>query len=41
MCIRDSGQVDRNGNDVLEYVMLEGEPGHQDTLLRTKYAIDV
>ncbi len=36
----ERGQVDRNGNDVLEYVMLEGEPGHQDTLLRTKYAID-
>lgn len=32
-------QVDRNGDNVLQYVMLEGEPGHQDTLLRTEYSI--
>lgn len=32
-------EVDRNGDGVLQYVMLEGEPGHQDTLLRTQYAI--
>lgn len=30
--------VDRNGDNVLQYVMLEGEPGHQDTLLRSEYA---
>lgn len=33
--------VDTNGDDVLQYVMLEGEPGHQDTLLRTQYAVQV
>lgn len=31
-------QVDRNGDGILQYVMLEGEPGHQDTLLRSEYA---
>lgn len=31
--------LDRNGDGVLQYVMLEGEPGHQDSLLRTEYAI--
>lgn len=31
-------QVDRNGDGIMQYVMLEGEPGHQDALLRTEYA---
>ena len=31
--------LDRNGDGVLQYVMLEGEPGHQDSLLRTEYSI--
>lgn len=31
-------QVDRNGDGILQYIMLEGEPGHQDTMLRTRYA---
>ena len=35
----DSASLDRNGDGVLQYVMLEGEPGHQDTLLRTEYSI--
>lgn len=32
-------RLDRNGDGVLQYVMLEGEPGHQDSLLRTEYSI--
>ncbi len=32
--------LDRNGDGVLQYVMLEGEPGHQDSLLRTEYSIE-
>lgn len=32
-------ELDRNGDGVIQYVMLEGEPGHQDTLLRTEYCI--
>ena len=35
----DPGSLDRNGDGVLQYVMLEGEPGHQDSLLRTEYSI--
>lgn len=31
-------RVDQNGDGVIQYIMLEGEPGHQDTLLRTQYA---
>ena len=31
--------MDRNGDGVLQYVMLEGEPSHQDALLRTEYSI--
>ena len=29
--------LDRNGDGVIQYVMLEGEPGHQDALLRTEF----
>ena len=35
----DRETLDRNGDEVLQYVMLEGEPGHQDSLLRTEYSI--
>ena len=35
----DPERLDRNGDSVLQYVMLEGEPGHQDSLLRTEYSI--
>lgn len=35
----DREALDRNGDGVLQYVMLEGEPGHQDSLLRTEYSI--
>ena len=31
--------VDRNQDGRLQYVMLEGEPGHQDAAVRTEYAI--
>ena len=36
-----SGQErwDRSGDGVIQYVMLEGEPGHQDSLLRTEYTL--
>lgn len=35
----DREHWDRSGDGVLQYVMLEGEPGHQDSLLRTEYTI--
>lgn len=31
--------VDKNKDGILQYVMLKGEPGHQDAELRTKYSI--
>ena len=33
--------LDRSGDGILQYVMLEGEPGHQDTLLRTEYSVQI
>ena len=35
----DREALDRSGDGILQYVMLEGEPGHQDSLLRTEYSI--
>jgi methyl-galactoside transport system substrate-binding protein len=31
--------ADKNGDGVLQYIMLKGEPGHQDAELRTEYSI--
>ena len=36
---KDSRSVDKNGDGKIQYAMLEGEQGHQDTLIRTEYAI--
>ena len=36
----DIAAVDRNGDGVIQYVMLEGEAGHQDSIVRTMYAIN-
>lgn len=35
----DPEKADKNGDGKLQYVMLEGEPGHQDALIRTEYAV--
>ena len=35
----DAAALDRSGDGVLQYVMLEGEPGHQDALLRTEHSV--
>ncbi|MNW51462.1 D-galactose-binding periplasmic protein precursor [compost metagenome] len=32
-------EADKNGDNVLQYVMLKGEPGHQDAELRTQFSI--
>ena len=37
----DQNSIDKNGDGVLQYVMLEGEAGHQDALLRTEQCIAV
>lgn len=36
----DFSSVDYNGDGVIQYVMLEGQAGHQDTIVRTMYAIN-
>ncbi|MWV42055.1 galactose/glucose ABC transporter substrate-binding protein MglB [Paenibacillus sp. HJL G12] len=33
-------EADKNKDGVLQYIMLKGEPGHQDAELRTKYSIE-
>lgn len=35
----NQSELDTNGDGILQYVMLEGEAGHQDALLRTEAAI--
>lgn len=31
--------IDTNANGIIEYAMLEGEVGHQDTIIRTEYSV--
>lgn len=37
--LADSG-IDRNKDGKIQYVILEGEPGHQDAIMRTENAVD-
>ena len=37
--IADKLQVDKNNDGVIQYVMLEGEPEHQDSLIRTEECV--
>lgn len=37
---KDFAAVDKNGDGKLQYVMLEGEAGHQDSIVRTMYAVN-
>ncbi len=34
-----NSNADKNGDGVVQYVMLTGEPGHQDALLRTEHSV--
>lgn len=36
---KDRTKVDRNGDGKIQYVMLEGERGHQDSSIRTEYCV--
>ena len=38
--IRENSQVDRNRDGKIQYVILEGEPSHQDAIIRTETAVD-
>lgn len=33
-------EIDRNGDGIIQYVILEGETGHQDALIRTQVSIE-
>lgn len=37
---KDTPEADRNGDGNIQYVVLEGEAGHQDAILRTEYSVD-
>lgn len=34
-------QIDKNNDGIIQYVMIEGQPGHQDAILRSYYSIKV
>lgn len=38
--IRENSWIDRNKDGKIQYVVLEGEPGHQDAIIRTENAVD-
>lgn len=38
--IQENDRIDRNRDGKIQYVVLEGEPGHQDTIIRTENAVD-
>lgn len=37
-CLQKYPEMDKNGDGILQYVMLEGEMGHQDTIMRSEYS---
>lgn len=39
ICHANFDRVDKNGDGVIQYAMLEGEAGHQDAVMRTEYSI--
>lgn len=38
--IKENPRIDRNKDGKIQYVILEGEPGHQDAIIRTENAVD-
>ena len=40
ICQKDFDLVDKNGDGIVQYVILEGEAGHQDSLVRTMHVIN-
>lgn len=32
-------KADKNGDGIMQYVLLEGQPGHQDAILRTEFSV--
>ena len=35
-----SSRVDKNGDGIIQYLMFEGEAGHQDAIVRTEYSVN-
>lgn len=38
-CLTDKS-IDKNGDGAIQYVVLEGEAGHQDAIVRTEYCVE-
>ena len=38
--LKENAALDKNGDGVFQYVVLEGEAGHQDAIVRTEYSIN-
>ncbi|KAB1435741.1 galactose ABC transporter substrate-binding protein [Candidatus Galacturonibacter soehngenii] len=38
-CKKNFESIDKNKDGILQYVIIEGEPGHQDALVRTEYSV--
>lgn len=38
--MKEAAQTDRNKDGKIQYVVLEGEPGHQDTIIRTESVVE-
>lgn len=36
---KEHPEVDKNGDGIFQYIVLEGEAGHQDAIVRTEYAV--
>jgi methyl-galactoside transport system substrate-binding protein len=39
-CITQKEDIDKNGDGVIQYVVLEGEAGHQDAIIRTEASVN-
>ena len=39
-CKKNFSKIDKNGDGILQYVMLEGEAGHNDSMVRSMYVIN-
>ena len=37
---RNDPSADKNGDGIAQYIMLEGEAGHQDAIVRTEYSVN-
>ena len=37
---KENADMDKNGDGICQYVVLEGEAGHQDAIVRTEYSVN-